>query len=103
VGWEHNDFTRLSCLANDRDKALSAIEARIARLRGAGWEIPPASLVEVRPSGFGYAASLLMPERVGARHVLRRWNEPRARSVSGTMPRAGVLRNVRDASDDKSA
>ena len=86
MAWQYSDFVRIACVAQSRHEALSAIEGRIERLRVRGWEIPKDALVEVRPSGFGYAASLILPERyrVGNSYRLRQ------RTHSGVHPAVGA-------------
>ncbi len=84
--WQYSDFLRIVCVAASRHEALGAIELRIEKLRSRGWEIPQDSYVEIRPSGFGHAASLCLPERCrrGQSYVLRRWIEPHRRMKSDT-------------------
>ncbi len=86
MAWQYKEFVRLTCVGQVREEALRAIETRIVRLRSRGWQIPEDSVVEVRPSGFGYAASLLLADKVGRSYRLRRWIDTRIRSVSGTQP-----------------
>jgi hypothetical protein len=100
VAWQYKEFVRLTCVGQVRQEALSAIESRIAGLRARGWQIPEDSVVEVRPSGFGYAASLLLADKVGRSYRLRRWVDTRMRSVSmrsvsGTQPVVGALEEER--------
>ena len=53
---------------------MTAIGHVLASLAARGFEVPPDATVCVRASGFGYAAALLLPERLaeGDCYVLRR-------------------------------
>ena len=80
----------MTCVAQTRHAALSSIESRIEKLRNQGWELPQDAYVEIRPSGFGYAASLILPERCrnGRAFQLRRWvtTGDQRRTKSDTYP-----------------
>lgn len=84
--WETTTFRRLECIAENPSDALIAVDERLRRMRRAGWQIPDDASVDLRPSGHGWAARLVLPEshRDGdAWSLQRRIVQRSARPVSG--------------------
>lgn len=83
--WEETVFRRVESIAENPSDALQAIDDRIRRMRRMGWNIPDDAAVDLRPSGFGWAARLVLPDRFreGLGWMLRRRIRTRSRSVSG--------------------
>lgn len=84
--WETSTVRRIECIAENPSDALVAVDDRLRRMRSAGWQIPDDAVVDLRPSSFGWAARVVLPERdrQGDSWVIRRRIRNRsARPVSG--------------------
>jgi hypothetical protein len=81
-------FSRHACFGANAQEVLQAIGHVLKSLAARGFEVPADATVRVRASGFGYAAALLLPERLreGDCYVL----SPAVRRTSAIVPRADV-------------
>ena len=82
-------FSRHACFGSDAQDVLTAIGHVLSSLAARGFEVPADASVQVRASGFGYAATLHLPERFwdGDCYVLC----PKVRRSSGVLPRVDDL------------
>ena len=84
--WEETTFRRIESIAENPSDALVAIDERLRRMRRAGWQVPDDAAVDLRPSGFGWAARLVLPARFqqgDAWLLRRRIRRRKPRTVSG--------------------
>jgi hypothetical protein len=86
IDWEETTVRRIECIAENPSDALVAVDERLRRMRREGWQIPDDAAVDLRPSGFGWAARLVLPDRCrrgDSWAIHRRIRRRKARAVSG--------------------
>jgi hypothetical protein len=86
--WETTRFRRIECIAASPTDALLAVDERLRRMRASGWQIPAEAAIDLRPSGFGWSAGLVLPahDRAAGFELRRRLERPR-RVHSGVQAR----------------
>jgi hypothetical protein len=77
--WETTNFRRIECIATSPSDALLAVDERLRRMRASGWVFPPDAAIDLRTSGFGWAARVVVPnmDRKKGFELRRRVDRPR--------------------------